>query len=132
MRSGLLSLLLFALYLPAHAEQSPTPVADPSTALHAQLDDLNQRLAQSEQQRQALAAELEANTSERESAQVARLRQENQRLKLQLKQAQASAPNRFLNDQQTWFAVGAGACLLSVLFGALLRGKRRSRREWIN
>ncbi|MBU1488929.1 MAG: translation initiation factor 2 [Gammaproteobacteria bacterium] len=132
MRSGLLSLLLFALCLPAHAEQSPPPAADPSTALQAQLDELSQRLALSEQQRQALAAELEAGAVERESAQVARLRQETQRLKLQLKQAQANAPDRLLSEQQTWFAIGGGASLLGVLLGALLRGKRSSRREWIN
>jgi hypothetical protein len=35
------------------------------------------------------------------------LRQENQRLKLQLKEAQAS-PARVLTEQQQWFVTGAG------------------------
>jgi hypothetical protein len=61
-----------------------------------------------------------------------RLRQENQRLKLQLKKAQADAPQPLLGDQQQWFGIGAGAALLGVILGALLRGNRRSRREWIN
>ncbi|WP_439858895.1 translation initiation factor 2 [Pseudomonas sp. MBLB4136] len=129
MRSGLLSLLFAIGLLPfhLHAEESPgQPLAQ------AQIEALEQRLKISEEQREALSAELLANNSERESAQVRRLRQENQRLKLQLKKAQADSPVRLLSEQQTWFAAGAGAGLLGVLIGALLRGNRRTRREWIN
>lgn len=134
MRSGplpwLFTLLLLPLQLQAE-ESSPQPVAA-ITEAQAQIDDLQQRLTASEQQRQALNAELKSNNGERENAQLQRLRQENQRLKLQLKRNQASEPARLLNDQQMWFALGAGAGLLGVCIGAMLRGRRRSRREWIN
>jgi septal ring factor EnvC (AmiA/AmiB activator) len=134
MRSGPLSwvftLLLLPLYL--HAEESSLQPLAATTEAQAQIDALQQRLAASEQQRQALTTELQSNNGERENAQLQRLRQENQRLKLQLKKNQATAPARLLNDQQTWFAVGAGAGLLGVCIGAMLRGRRRSRREWIN
>ena len=134
MRPGPLSLLVAALLLPAypHAEESPPPAAAAASSAEAQLDTLEQRLAASEQQREALNAELQANNGVRESAQLQRLRQENQRLKLQLKEARSAAPVHLLSDQQMWFAVGAGAGLLGVLVGALLRGNRRTRREWIN
>lgn len=130
MRPGPL-ILLMTLSLPAavQAEQSP-PL--PASAAQVQIDSLEQRLAISEEQRDAMAAELQANDGERESVQLQRLRQENQRLKLQLKKAQAQAPQQLLSEQQMWFAVGAGASLLGVIIGALLRGKRRSRREWLN
>ena len=61
-----------------------------------------------------------------------RLRQENQRLRLQLKESQARQQPGMLSEEQTWFALGAGLSLLSVLVGALLRGRRKTRREWIN
>ena len=64
--------------------------------------------------------------------QLQRLRQDNQRLKLELKKNQASAPKPLISEQQMWFATGAGAGLLGVLIGALLRGGRRARREWLN
>jgi SH3 domain protein len=128
MRPGPL-ILLMTLSLPAavQAEQSPP---QPASAAQVQIDSLEQRLTISEEQRDAMAAELQANDGERESVQLQRLRQENQRLKLQLKKAQA--PQQLLSEQQMWFAVGAGASLLWVIIGALLRGKRRSRREWLN
>jgi ElaB/YqjD/DUF883 family membrane-anchored ribosome-binding protein len=134
MRPGPLILLL-TLSLPAavQAEQSPPqPPAMPESAAQAQIDSLEQRLAISEEQRDAMAAELQANDGERENAQLQRLRQENQRLKLQLKKAQAQAPQPLISEQQRWFAIGAGAGLLGVIIGALLRGSRRSRREWLN
>lgn len=134
MRPGPL-ILLMTLSLPAavQAEQSPPqPAAVPASATQVQIDSLEQRPAISEEQRDAMAAELQANDGERESVQLQRLRQENQRLKLQLKKAQAQAPQQLLSEQQMWFAVGAGASLLGVIIGALLRGKRRSRREWLN
>ncbi|WP_372873940.1 translation initiation factor 2 [Pseudomonas sp.] len=127
MRPGPWSFLFTLLLLPLalHAEQTP-----PATAEQAQIDALEQRLATSEQQREALGAELQASGDG--SALLQRLRQENQRLKLQLKKIQAEAPEPLLDDRQQWFAVGAGAALLGVILGGLLRGKRRSRREWIN
>ena len=120
MRPGPLSLLLTVLLLPCQlqAEQDPQqPVAESETVA-PQLQE--QRLIASEQQREALTAESQ------------RLRQDNQRLKLQLKTAQASAPHPLLSEQQMWFAIGAGCALLGVLAGALLRGGRRSRRDWLN
>lgn len=134
MRPGLKP-LLFTLWLAPlhlHAEEEAGQPLPQAEAVQAQLHTLEQRLAASEQQREALKAELQANNGERESAQLRRLRQENQRLKLQLKKSQAESPTHLLSEQQTWFAIGAGAGLLGVLIGALLRGNRRTRREWIN
>jgi hypothetical protein len=119
---------LFAL-LPLDLQAGQT---QPAAAEQAQIDALEQRLATSEQQREALGAELQASGGNSDSALIQRLRQENQRLKLQLKKTQTDAPEPLLDDRQQWFAVGAGAALLGVILGGLLRGKRRSRREWIN
>ncbi|WP_324730954.1 translation initiation factor 2 [Pseudomonas paeninsulae] len=134
MRPGPWSFLFALLLLPLglHAEQTPPAPSAAATAEQAQIDALQQRLATSEQQREALGAELQASGGERESALSQRLHQENQHLKLQLKKNQAVAPEPLLGDQQQWFVVGAGAALLGVILGALLRGNRRSRREWIN
>lgn len=133
MRPGPL-LLLLTLCLPtlAVAEQSPPQAPAETTSTQAQIDALQQRLALSEEQREALGAELQSSAGERETVQLQRLRQENQRLKLQLKKVQASAPQPLISEQQLWFAIGAGAGLLGVIIGALLRGGRRSRREWLN
>jgi cell shape-determining protein MreC len=112
-----------------------TPAAASSAApdeLAAQLRQLQSQLADSERQRSELSARLEAASGERESAQLSRLRQENQRLKLQLKAAQASQPPRLLSEQQTWFAIGGGVALLSLVTGLAARGGRRQRRQWIN
>ena len=133
MRLGQL-FLVFTLCLPAltQAEESPAqPVVD-ATSAQAQIDQLEQRLALSEEQRTALSSELQSSANERETVQVQRLRQENQRLKLQLKKVQASATLPLISEQQLWFAIGAGAGLLGVIIGALLRSARRSRREWLN
>ncbi|WP_405120512.1 translation initiation factor 2 [Pseudomonas leptonychotis] len=133
MRPGPLFLLL-TLCLPAFAlaeESPPQPLAE-NTSAQAQIDDLEQRLALSEEQRNALSTELQNTANEHETAQLQRLRQDNQRLKLQLKKAQASAPPPLISEQQMWFATGAGAGLLGVIIGALLRNGRRSRKEWLN
>ena len=133
MRPGPLFLLL-TLCLPAIAlaeESPPQPLAE-ATSVQAQIDDLEQRLALSEEQREALSAELQSSSGERENVQLQRLRQENQRLKLQLKKVQASAPQPLVSEQQMWFAIGAGAGLLGVIIGAVLRRGRRSRSEWLN
>jgi SH3 domain protein len=133
MRPGPL-LLLLTLCLPAfvQAEENPPQTLAEATSAQTQIDELEQRLALSEDQRAALSTELQNSSSERETVQLQRLRQENQRLKLQLKKAQSSAPQPLISEQQMWFATGAGAGLLGVIIGALLRSGRRSRREWLN
>jgi len=105
-------------------EDSAQPAAAPTAAIDEQSRQLEQRLAQSEQ----LRSEQEASSA----VQLQRLRQENQRLRLQLKESQAQTQPRLLSEEQTWFALGAALSLVSVLFGALLRGSRKTRREWIN
>ena len=119
------------------AEQTPAPVITSVVnaevrAMNAQLDQLEQRLAESERLRGELSAQLEGSQAEQENAQLTRLRQDNQRLKLQLKAAQAQQPERFLGDQQQWFAVGGAVAIFGFILGMLARGKRRSRREWSN
>ncbi|MNE84920.1 hypothetical protein D3C80_1818640 [compost metagenome] len=86
----------------------------------------------SERQREELSKQLQSADSARESALLARLRQENQRLKLQLKEAQASPLPRLLTDQQQWFVIGAGVALLALLCGIFASGGRRQRRQWLN
>jgi SH3 domain protein len=108
----------------AQAEETPPQPLAAATSAEAQADALEQRLAQSEQ----LRSEQQANSA----AQLQRLRQENQRLRLQLKESQAQLQPGLLSEEQSWFALGAGLSLLSVLVGALLRGRRKTRREWIN
>ncbi len=119
------------------AEQTPAPVITSVVnaevrAMNAQLDQLEQRLAESERLRGELSAQLEGSQAEQENAQLARLRQDNQRLKLQLKAVQAQQPQRFLGEQQQWFAVGGAVAIFGFILGMLARGKRRSRREWSN
>ena len=120
---SVLATLLLTCALAQAEETSPQPLAA-ATSAEAQADTLEQRLAQSEQ----LRSEQQANSA----AQLQRLRQENQRLRLQLKESQARQQPGMLSEEQTWFALGTGLSLLSVLVGALLRGRRKTRREWIN
>ncbi|MEX3776139.1 translation initiation factor 2 [Pseudomonas sp. MYb118] len=137
MRKGPLCVLLVTLSIvaPAHGEETTegshsTPL---SLSAGAQITDLQQRLKASEAQREELSKQLQNADAERESAQLARLRQENQRLKLQLKEAQASSPlQRFLTDQQQWFVIGAGVALLALLCGIFASGASRKRRQWLN
>ncbi|NBB08109.1 translation initiation factor 2 [Pseudomonas sp. SLFW] len=102
----------------------------PSTA--SQLTDLRQRLADSEKQREALTRQLQNADTERESILVGRLRQENQRLKLQLKEAQSVMPARVLTEQQQWFVTGGGVAMIALLCGIFASGWRRQRRQWLN
>ena len=139
MRLSQLALIVsFSVFAQATlAEQTPAPVITSVVnaevrAMNAQLDQLEQRLAESERLRGELSAQLEGNQAEQENAQLTRLRQDNQRLKLQLKAAQAQQPERFLGEQQQWFAVGGAVAILGFILGMLARGKRRSRREWAN
>jgi hypothetical protein len=119
--SLLVTLLLTCASLQAEeVAQSPAPTANVDTLSQ----ELEQRLAQSEQ----LRNEQQASSA----VQLQRLRQENQRLRMQLKESQAQAQPRVLSEEQTWFALGAALSLASMLFGTLLRGSRKTRREWIN
>jgi len=133
MRPGPLFLLLtLSLSATAQAEETPPQPLAEATSVQTQIDALEQRLALSEEQREALNTQLQSNAREHETAQLQRLRQDNQRLKLELKKAQASTPKPLISEQQMWFATGAGAGLLGVIIGALLRRGRRSRSEWLN
>jgi len=130
-------LACLALPLPALAEepvteQSAQAVVQESVQAPAANPELEQRLAESERQRAALAAQLSNPDNSQDEARIARLTQENQRLKLQLREAQANQPPRLLSEQQTWYVTGAGTALLAFILGMLSRGRRRSRREWIN
>ncbi|MBC8995718.1 MULTISPECIES: translation initiation factor 2 [unclassified Pseudomonas] len=136
MRKGPLCLMLVTLSImaPAHGEEateggSSTPL---SLSAGSQITELQQRLKASEQQREELNKQLQNADNTRESAQLARLRQENQRLKLQLKEAQASTLPRLLTDQQQWFVTGAGVALLALLCGIFASGASRKRRQWLN
>lgn len=136
MRKGPLCLMLVTLSImaPAHGEESAeggnsTPL---SLSAGSQITELQQRLRASEQQREELSKQLQNTDAEREGAQLSRLRQENQRLKLQLKEALASPLPRLLTDQQQWFVTGAGVALLALLCGIFASGGRRTRRQWLN
>lgn len=128
MRQGPLCLLLLTLSVgsPAHGDQ----VLDP--AVERQIAELQQRLKDSEQQRETLVQQLQTADSSRESAVLGRLRQDNQRLKLQLREAQASSSPRWLTEQQQWFVTGAGVALLALLCGIFASGGHRRRRQWLN
>ncbi|MBC9250036.1 hypothetical protein A9179_07065 [Pseudomonas alcaligenes] len=135
MRQGPLSLLLASLlFAPwAAAEETTLALPTPSPAVTSpshndKLAELQQQLADSERQR----SELLANSSEQNNAQLNRLRQDNQRLKLQLKQAQAQQPPRLLSEQQLWYTIGGGSTLLAFVIGRLSAGRRNKRRsEWV-
>jgi len=139
MRKGPLCLLLVTLSMvaPAHGEDSAeggnsTPL---SLSAGSQIAELQQRLKASEQQREELNKQLQNIAGERESAQLSRLRQENQRLKLQLKETLASSPLPLplpLTDQQQWFVIGAGVALSALLCGIFASGATRKRQQWLN
>ncbi|MDT4805091.1 hypothetical protein [Pseudomonas jinjuensis] len=117
--------LLFAgltLSTALQAEETPA-AAEPGATLE-------QRLAEAERQRDELAVQLQRADSD--TARLAGLRQENQRLRQQLQRVQAQQPQRLLNEQQTWYVTGAATALLAFFLGALSRGRRRQRREWLN
>jgi SH3 domain protein len=119
-------LLTLALLIPGLAlavQSAAQPLAE-ATSAQTHADQLEQRLAESV----ALVEELQ----NAENAQLQRLRQDNQRLKLELKQAQANSPAPLISEQQMWFAIGAGAGLLGVIVGAMLRRGRRKSSEWLN
>lgn len=134
MRSCLLIVVLAIGATAAQAEETNGPAAYtvplPTTA--AQISDLQQRLKDSERQREELLKQVQNADAERDSAQLSRLRQENQRLKLQLKEAQSVEPQRILSEQQQWFVTGGGVALIALLCGIFARGGRKQRRQWLN
>jgi len=138
MRSGPLCLLLAVLTIgvSAEAEAEESSSAGNSTPLSlsagSQITELQQRLKESEHQREELSKKLQSVDGERESAQLTGLRQENQRLKLQLKEAQSVMPQRILTDQQQWFVAGGGVAMVALLCGIFVSGWRRQRRQWLN
>ncbi len=110
----LLSLSLGAsLALAEEPAPAPLPAAQPSIAQATA--ELERRLVETERQRDEL---------------VSRMRQENRQLREQLQAAQAQRQPPLLTEEQTWYV--AGAALLAFVLGALSRGRRRQRREWIN
>jgi seryl-tRNA synthetase len=138
MRSGPLCLLVAALALGANqareAQAEETngsgTYALPLPSAASQVTDLSQRLKESERQREELLKQVQ--NVEAESAQLNRLRQENQKLKLQLKEAQSVEPLRFLTEQQQWFVAGGGVAMIALLCGIFASGWRRQRRQWLN
>ena len=132
MRQGTFYLLLVVLCAaPAlHAEESQLPAA-PGVSTPADGAEQIAALQRELTEGQRLLVEAQAASGERETAQIGRLRQDNQRLKLQLKQAQAEQPPRLLSEQQLWYAIGAGTALLAFVIGRLSAGGRNKRRsEW--
>jgi len=134
MRSGPLCLLMAVVSVSVmsfnvQAEETTAALALPTQA--SQIATLEQRLAQSERQREELSKQLQSNDPERDGAQLNRLRQENQKLKLQLKEAQSVEPQRILTEQQQWFVAGGGVAMIALLCGIFASGWRR-RRQWLN
>lgn len=114
----LLSFSLLSLALSSQAEDT----TNPEPTLQSKVAQLEQQLRQAEA---ALAAQ---DTSQ--TAQLQRLRQENQRLKIKLENAQQAQPAPLLTEQQLWFVIGAGCSLFSLLIGVFLR-RRSSQRQWL-
>ncbi|CRM57989.1 MULTISPECIES: translation initiation factor 2 [Pseudomonas] len=118
----------------AHAEEtsntgSSTPL---SLSVGSQITELQQRLKESERLREELSKQLQSTENARESAQLNRLRQENQRLVQQLKETQGGALNRWLTEQQQWFVTGGAVALIALLCGIFASGGHRRRRQWLN
>ncbi|SDU84739.1 translation initiation factor 2 [Pseudomonas mucidolens] len=132
--SQLCLLAVLTIGATAHAEElsstgSSTPL---SLSAGTQITELQQRLKESERLRAELSKQLQSADATRESTQVSRLRQENQRLALQLKQTQNSVLPGWLTDQQQWFVIGAGVALIALLCGIFASGGHRRRRQWLN
>lgn len=129
MHQGPMSLLLFCLLL-----LSPLALAEQPLSLEAgaRITELQQRLEESEKQRAALSKQLQNADSARESTQLERLRQDNQRLQATVEKLQTTSPLRLLTDQQQWFLIGSVVALLSAVCGILASGGHRRRRQWLN
>ncbi|MDY7535070.1 translation initiation factor 2 [Pseudomonas sp. Bout1] len=118
----------------AHAEETSNTGSSTPLSLSAgsQITDLQQRLKESERQRDELSKQLQSTDATRESTQLSKLRQENQRLAQQLKEAQGSALPRWLTEQQQWFVTGGAVVLIALLCGIFASGGHRRRRQWLN
>ena len=110
MRQGPLFLLI-ALGLATPLLQAEEATIEPPAEQQVELEH---RLSDNHQQREAIKENLDVAVSAVSHAQLLRLRQENQRLRLQLEQEQAQTQVQppLLNDQQQWFAVGGGVGVL--------------------
>ncbi|ABR80963.1 TPA: translation initiation factor 2 (IF-2, GTPase) [Pseudomonas aeruginosa] len=125
MRPSTAQCLLLSLGLAASLAQAEDPVAPPTAPVAPQATpsvatspvELERRLAETERQRDEL---------------VSRMRQENRQLREQLRMARAQQQPPLLSEEQTWYVAGAATALLAFVLGALSRGRRRQRREWIN
>ena len=118
----------------AHAEETSNTGSSTPLSLSAgsQISELQQRLKESERQREALTKQLQSADATRESAQLSRLRQENQKLAQQLKDSQGGTLSRWLTEQQQWFVTGAAVALIALLCGIFASGGHRRRRQWLN
>ena len=135
MRLRQLSLLaVLMIGATAHAEETSNTGSSTPLSLSAgsQITDLQQRLKESERQRDELSKQLQSADATRESTQLSKLRQENQRLVQQLKEAQGSALPRWLTEQQQWFVTGGAVALIGLLCGIFASGGHRRRRQWLN
>ena len=128
--------LLAVLTIGATAQAEETSNTGSSTPLSlsagAQISELQQRLKESERQREELSKQLQNADATRESAQLSRLRQENQRLAQQLKDTQGGALTQWLTEQQQWFVTGGAVALIALLCGIFASGGHRRRRQWLN
>ncbi|QZC96345.1 translation initiation factor 2 [Pseudomonas sp. ERGC3:05] len=118
----------------AHAEETSNTGSSTPLSLSAgsQITELQQRLKESERLREELSKQLQSADTARESAQLSRLRQENQRLAQQLKETQGGALTRWLTEQQQWFVTGGAVALIALLCGIFASGGHRRRRQWLN
>lgn len=118
----------------AHAEETSNTGSSTPLSLSAgsQITELQQRLKESERLREELSKQLQSTEAARESAQLNRLRQENQRLAQQLKETQGGALTRWLTEQQQWFVTGGAVALIALLCGIFASGGHRRRRQWLN
>jgi septal ring factor EnvC (AmiA/AmiB activator) len=128
------ALAVSAISFDVQADETSDSVSHalPLPSAASQLSELRQRLADSEKQREELTRHLQNADTERETIQLQRLRQENQRLKLQLKEAQSVMPARVLTEQQQWFVTGGAVAMVALLCGIFASGWRRRRRQWLN
>ncbi|MBP0952267.1 MULTISPECIES: translation initiation factor 2 [Pseudomonas] len=135
MRSGTLCLLIAISSTSLQVQAEGTDAAGASQPTHysnaaGQIADLQSRLGNSERQREDLMKQVQ--NTERDSALLGRLRQENQKLKLQLKEALSATPPRLLTEQQQWFVAGGGVAMIALLCGIFVSGWRRQRRQWLS
>lgn len=130
MRQGSLSLLL-ALCLASPLLHAEEEIAAPT---ERQLQPV-QASAENEPQRTEPGSREPAASAEQ--MQLAQLRQENRRLRIQLHEEQAKIQShsqsqpQLLNEQQQWFAIGGGVGMLGFLLGVLTTRSGR-RRQWLN